>query len=104
MDSMSKKSCGIGVRCSAVTSLGSMRTIKRYANRKLYDCQESHYVTLDKIAGITRQGEDFQVLDNVTGRDLTTATLAQIIFEEEKRVPRIPVAGLVGIIRTGQIP
>ena len=100
---MSKKSCGIGAIRSAVTSLVPMRTIKRYANRKLYDLQESHYVTLDKLAGITRQGEDFQVLDNVTGRDLTTATLAQIIFEEEKRVPRIPVAGLVGIIRTGQI-
>jgi polyhydroxyalkanoate synthesis regulator protein len=43
-------------------------------------------------------------VDNVTGRDLTAATLAQVIFEEEKRVPRIPVAALVGIIRTGQIP
>lgn len=81
-----------------------MRTIKRYSNRKLYDLQESRYVTLDALAGITRQGEDFQVVDNVSGRDLTAATLAQVIFEEEKRVPRIPVAGLVGIIRTGQIP
>ena len=39
-----------------------------------------------------RQGEDLQVVDNVTGRDLTAATLAQVIFEEEKRVPRIPAA------------
>jgi polyhydroxyalkanoate synthesis repressor PhaR len=101
---MSKKSCGIGVKRSAVTSLVSMRIIRRYANRKLYDCQESHYVTLDKLAGITRQGEEFQVVDNVTGRDLTTATLAQVIFEEEKRVPRISVSDLVAIIRTGQIP
>jgi polyhydroxyalkanoate synthesis repressor PhaR len=81
-----------------------MRTIKRYSNRKLYDLQESRYVTLDKLAGITRMGEEFQVVDNVTGRDLTASTLAQVVFEEEKRVPRISVSDLVGIIRTGQIP
>lgn len=81
-----------------------MRTIKRYANRKLYDLQESHYVTLDVLAGLTRQGEDFHVVDHAAGHDLTAATLAQIIFDEEKRVPRIPVADLCRIIRTGRIP
>jgi polyhydroxyalkanoate synthesis repressor PhaR len=81
-----------------------MRIIRRYANRKLYDLQESRYVTLDKLAGITRMGEEFQVVDNVTGRDLTAATLAQIVFEEEKRVPRISVSDLCGIIRSGRIP
>jgi polyhydroxyalkanoate synthesis repressor PhaR len=106
-DTVSNKSQGtviLGVSRSAVTSLNSMRIIRRYANRKLYDCQESHYVTLDALAGITRMGEDFQVVNHVTGLDLTASTLAQIIFEEEKRVPRISVAGLSGIIRTGQIP
>jgi polyhydroxyalkanoate synthesis repressor PhaR len=81
-----------------------MRNIKRYANRKLYDLQESRYVALDKLAGITRMGEEFQVVDNVTGRDLTAAALAQVIGEEEKRGPRTSVSDLVGIIRSGRIP
>ncbi len=81
-----------------------MRTIKRYANRKLYDVQESHYVTLDKLASLVRQGEEIRVVDHVAGRDLTAATLAQIIFEEEKRGAGPPAADLCRIITTGQIP
>ena len=50
------------------------------------------------------QGEDFQVVDNVSGRDLTAATLAQVIFEEEMRCHGFPWLVWVGIIRTGQIP
>ena len=55
-DLMSRKPCGIDVGSGRVRSLLSMRTIKGYANRKLYDLQESRYVTLDKIAALTRQG------------------------------------------------
>ena len=58
------------------------RIIKRYANRKLYDTQESRYVTLDQISHMIRAGEDVQVLDNNSKEDLTSVTLAQIIFEE----------------------
>jgi len=81
-----------------------MRTIKRYSNRKLYDTQESHYVTLQQIAGLIRNGDEVRVIDKDTQRDLTSATLAQIIFEEEKRGPRIPPTGLRKIIQSGQIP
>jgi polyhydroxyalkanoate synthesis repressor PhaR len=81
-----------------------MRTIRHYPNRKLYDTQESHYVTLTALAEILRQGEEIQVIDRETGRDLTAATLAQIIFEEERRRPRLPVAALRRTIQTGQIP
>src|SRR3954471_18958419 len=70
------------------------RTIKRYANRKLYDTRDSRYVTLDHIAAMVRAGDDVRVVDNTTRADLTTATLAQIIFEEEKKTPRLSVAGL----------
>jgi polyhydroxyalkanoate synthesis repressor PhaR len=80
-----------------------MRTIKRYSNRKLYDTQDSHYVTLQQLAVLVRNGDDIRVVDKGTQRDLTTATLSQIIFEEEKRGPRLPVSELRQIIQTGQI-
>src|SRR6185503_12265076 len=76
------------------------RTIKRYANRKLYDTRDSRYVTLDHIAAMVRAGDDVRVVDNTTRADLTTATLAQIIFEE-KKTPRLSVAGLRKIIQGG---
>jgi len=61
------------------------RLIKRYGNRKLYDTQESRYVTLEAIASFVKQGEEVRVLDNESGEDLTAVTFAQIILEEERR-------------------
>jgi polyhydroxyalkanoate synthesis repressor PhaR len=61
------------------------RIIKRYANRKLYDTEHSRYVTLDQISEMIRAGDDVKIVDNKTKEDLTTVTLAQIIFEEEKK-------------------
>jgi polyhydroxyalkanoate synthesis repressor PhaR len=81
--------------------MSTARTIKRYANRKLYDTRDSRYVTLDHIAAMVRAGDDVKVVDNTTRADLTTATLAQIIFEEEKKTPRLTVAGLRKIIQGG---
>ena len=78
-----------------------MRTIRRYANRKLYDTQESHYVTLAQIATIIRAGDDIQVLHKSTGKDLTAATMAQIIFEETKQGQTLPVPELRKIIVSG---
>ena len=80
------------------------RTIKRYANRKLYDTRESRYVTLEHIAAMVRAGDDIRVVDNTTQTDMTTATLAQIIFEEEKATPRLSLAGLRGIIQSATPP
>jgi polyhydroxyalkanoate synthesis repressor PhaR len=80
-----------------------MRSIRRYSNRKLYDTQESHYVTLAQVAAIIRGGDDVQVLDKDTGRDLTASTMALIIFEEEKKTPKLGIAGLRKIIQTRQI-
>ncbi len=61
------------------------RKIKRYANRKLYDTRDSRYVTLQQIASYVRDGEDVTIIDNTTKEDLTNVTLAQIIYEEEKK-------------------
>lgn len=68
-------------------SVGSAKTkiIKRYQNRKLYDTQQSCYVTLDDIAKMIRTSEDVMVIDNKTKNDITAATLTQIIFEAEKK-------------------
>jgi polyhydroxyalkanoate synthesis repressor PhaR len=80
-----------------------MRIIRRYANRKLYDTENSRYVTLDEVAAIIRGGDEVQVVYKDTGRDLTAATMASIIFEEEKRGPKLGIAGLRKIILAGRI-
>jgi polyhydroxyalkanoate synthesis repressor PhaR len=59
--------------------------IKRYPNRKLYDTAAKHYVSLDIIGDMIREGEDVQVVDNVTGDDVTLMVLAQIIAEQERK-------------------
>ena len=61
------------------------RLIKRYANRKLYDTRDSRYVTLQQVAVFVREGEDVKIIDNKSKEDLTNVTLAQIIYEEEKK-------------------
>jgi polyhydroxyalkanoate synthesis repressor PhaR len=78
-----------------------MRTIRRYSNRKLYDTQESHYVNLQRIADLIRSGEEIRVTNRDSGKDLTAATMAQIIFEETKRGQALPVTGLRKIIVSG---
>ena len=61
------------------------RVIKRYGNRKLYDVQSSEYVSLEQIAEIIRRGDTVEVVDNVTGEDITAQTLTQVVLEEGKR-------------------
>ena len=78
------------------------RIIKRYANRKLYDTEHSRYVTLDQISEMIRNGDDVKIVDNKTKEDLTTVTLAQIIFEEEKKQRSfLPLGAMRNIIQNG---
>src|SRR2546430_7280221 len=78
------------------------RVVKRYGNRKLYDPQRSRYVTLDQIAEMIRSGEDIKIVDNNSKEDLTSVTLAQIIFEEEKKQKSfLPLSAMRNIIQTG---
>ncbi|HEY2732521.1 MAG TPA: polyhydroxyalkanoate synthesis regulator DNA-binding domain-containing protein [Kofleriaceae bacterium] len=78
------------------------RIIKRYANRKLYDTEHSRYVTLDQISEMIRAGDDVKIIDNKTKEDLTTVTLAQIIFEEEKKQRSfLPLNAMRNIIQSG---
>ena len=62
---------------------GDPITIKKYANRRLYNTASSSYITLDDLSQMTRQGIDFRVLDAKSGDDITHSILTQIIMEEE---------------------
>jgi len=58
-------------------------TIKKYANRRLYNTASSCYVTLDHLSQMVKDNEDFVVYDAKTGEDITRSVLTQIIVEEE---------------------
>ncbi|MEZ4271936.1 MAG: polyhydroxyalkanoate synthesis regulator DNA-binding domain-containing protein [Myxococcota bacterium] len=66
--------------------MGAPKIVKRYANRKLYDTERSCYVTLDDIATMIKVGDEVQVIDNKSGEDLTSVTLAQIILRRRRRI------------------
>ncbi len=79
------------------------RVVKRYSNRKLYDTVESRYVTLPQIAELVRKGEDVRIIDNNTKEDLTGVTLAQILYEEErKQSSALPLTALKDLINTSR--
>jgi len=77
------------------------KVIKRYTNRKLYDTVESRYVTLEEISQMIMAGSEVKIVDNRSKEDLTSVTLAQIIFEQEKKKSRMPLAMLREMIRHG---
>ena len=64
---------------------GGKVTIKKYANRRLYDTESSSYITLDRLAEMVREGREFEVVDAKTGEDITRQVLTQIIVDEEAR-------------------
>lgn len=79
-----------------------LRIIKRYHNRKLYDTTDSCYVTLEEIAELVKAGEEIKVIDNRTKDDLTSVTLAQVIFESEKNQRNLfPLDTLRDMVRSG---
>ena len=78
------------------------RVIKRYSNRKLYDIQESRYVTLEDVAEMIRNGRDVSVVDADTGEDLTAMILTEILVEAARsRRASLPAAFLSQLIRYG---
>lgn len=80
-----------------------IRLIKRYESRKLYDTEESRYVSLDEISGWIRQGQEVKVVDNATGGDVTSQTLTQIILDEGRRgTSSLPSELLHDLVRMGE--
>jgi polyhydroxyalkanoate synthesis repressor PhaR len=76
-------------------------TIKKYANRRLYNTATSSYVTLDHLAEMVKHGQEFNVYDAKTGEDITRSVLTQIIFEEEGKGGQqlLPIQFLRQLIR-----
>ncbi len=86
-------------------------TIKKYANRRLYDTRSSSYITLDRLAAMIREGRDFEVIDAKSGEDITHQVLTQIIVDEEARgTTMLPVnflrqlIGMYGGKTQGMVP
>ncbi|MGE0867009.1 MAG: polyhydroxyalkanoate synthesis regulator DNA-binding domain-containing protein [Kofleriaceae bacterium] len=73
--------------------------IKKYGNRRLYDTEDSKYVTLDELAAKIRGGTDLRVIDAQSGADLTQATLTQVILETGNAAKFLPVQLLTQMIR-----
>jgi polyhydroxyalkanoate synthesis repressor PhaR len=75
-------------------------TIKKYANRRLYNTGTSTYVTLEDLAQMVKSGEDFVVFDAKSGEDITRSVLTQIIFEQENKGQNLlPITFLRQLIR-----
>ncbi len=64
--------------------MGSERTIKKYANRRLYDSTVSRHVTLEDIRALIIEGEKIRVVEDKTGADITRLILLQVIAEQEQ--------------------
>ena len=61
--------------------MSGTRVIKKYPNRRLYDTEQSRYITLSDIRKLVMRGSDFQVVDSNSSEDLTRSILLQIMLE-----------------------
>ena len=73
--------------------------IKKYANRRLYDTEQSRYITLDELATTVRGGRRVRIVDAKVGTDLTRTVLLQVILEEQDRLDMLPIELLHHLIR-----
>jgi polyhydroxyalkanoate synthesis repressor PhaR len=79
-----------------------IRLIKRYGSRKLYDTEESRYVSLEELGEWVRQGQQLRVIDNQTSEDVTAQTLTQVILEAGRRGSSLPPSEILhDLIRRG---
>ncbi|MCP3978326.1 MAG: hypothetical protein GY716_03200 [bacterium] len=80
-----------------------VRLIKRYGSRKLYDTEESRYVSLEELAVWIREGQEIRVVDKETEEDVTSQTLTQVIADEGRRDNSFPPSELLHeMIRRGE--
>jgi polyhydroxyalkanoate synthesis repressor PhaR len=80
-----------------------IRLIKRYGSRKLYDTEESRYISLEEIAAWVREGQEIRVVDNETSEDVTAQTLTQVILDEGRRGTSFPPKEVLhDLIRRGE--
>jgi polyhydroxyalkanoate synthesis repressor PhaR len=81
--------------------MGASMQVKKYSNRRLYDTDDSRYITLEELAAKIQAGTDVQVIDAKTGDDLTQATLVQVITEVRGLARMLPAPLLLQLIRLG---
>lgn len=80
-----------------------VRIVKRYGSRKLYDTEESRYVTLEELVGWIRDGQQVRVVDNESGEDVTAQTLTQVILDQGRRgASFLSIETLHELIRRGE--
>ncbi len=80
-----------------------IRIVKRYESRKLYDTEESRYVSLEDIAKWVRGGQEVKVIDNATSADVSAQVLTQIILDDGKRgTSFLPSELLHELVRAGE--
>jgi polyhydroxyalkanoate synthesis repressor PhaR len=76
--------------------------LKKYANRRLYDTEQSVFVSLTQVADLVKQGREIEIRDEKTGEDVTAFILTQIVVEEaKKKTLLLPVSLLYLMIRYG---
>lgn len=75
------------------------RLIRKYPNRRLYDTQDSRYVTLADIRHLVLDGEEVTVVERSSGSDITPAILLQVIAEQEQQAPTLKDGALTALIR-----
>ncbi len=78
------------------------RVIKRYDSRKLYDTEESCYVSMDEIRQWVRAGQNIRVVDNSSGNDVTSQVLTQIILDRGKQGSALSSELLHELVRAGR--
>lgn len=79
----------------------TVKVIKRYANRKLYDTELSQYVTLRDIQGVVKAGREVMVIDNRSKRDITAKTLLASLIETESERDDLSTASVIELIKNG---
>ena len=80
--------------------MSTARLIKKYPNRRLYDTEESRYITLADIRGLVLNDTNFTVIDKKSGEDITRTILLQVINDEEQNGEAIMSEGfLAQVIR-----
>jgi polyhydroxyalkanoate synthesis repressor PhaR len=81
--------------------MSTRRVINKYPNRRLYDTEESRYITLSDIRDLVLERVDFAVIDKKDGSDITRCILLQVISEREQQEdPVLSQRFLLQIIRS----
>lgn len=82
---------------------GHMHLIKKYANRKLYDTTDKRYLTMDRLAELIKDGAEVSIVDNETGRDLTSSIVTQLLArEKDDSAAAVPPGLLMQMLRKGR--